>query len=28
VALSAVVWVVISFLLVITLLATQAGRLG
>jgi EmrB/QacA subfamily drug resistance transporter len=28
VALSAVVWVIISFLLVITLLATQVGRLG
>jgi MFS family permease len=26
--LSAVVWVIISFLLVITLLATQVGRLG
>ncbi|HEX6447967.1 MAG TPA: MFS transporter [Trebonia sp.] len=28
IALSAVVWVIISFLLVITLLATQVGRLG
>jgi EmrB/QacA subfamily drug resistance transporter len=28
VALSAVIWVIISFLLVITLLATQVGRLG
>src|ERR1700743_652458 len=28
VALSAVVWVIISFLLVITLVATQVGRLG
>ena len=28
VTLSAVVWVIISFLLVITLLATQVGRLG
>src|SRR5258708_14021120 len=28
VALSGVVWVIISFLLVITLLATQVGRLG
>src|ERR1700757_5535212 len=28
VALSDVVWVIISFLLVITLLATQVGRLG
>lgn len=28
VALSAVVWVIISFLLLITLLATKVGRLG